>query len=588
MRFLLRLPRRLKGERGMALVMAIGITSVLGIAGATAVAYSTSGAQEAQQSGSRQSAFTLAEAGINNLMAVLNLPTNNALDPETLPKCTNNETKYGDPAADRTDTSTWRHSTIDGGTVDWCGTLVRKDALWYVTSIGRARNPNRTSTNVTRTLEATVTVTPTTTQPLNNPVWNYLYAGHTGSTCDQSLNNNISGASRMYVAGNLCLSPNVQLNQSTVIVGGSVDVSNNAAIGASTSMSTRVETYVGGNCRYATGSWANCSGNQDARHIYSKLTDGINIGVNQPAPVVAPPAADYATWYENAIPGPSQTCSTSSGTPPTFDTNYPSRDNSITTPVDLTPNSSYFCRVGQGANTTLNGALTASQTTVTVSSATGFPTTPFQIRVDDEFMQVTAGFGTTTWTVTRGASSSVATAHVTGQTVEWKTPSSGELAWNNTTKTLTVSGTIYIDGSAKISNSALNSYNGQGTLYLSGTFRATGSLCASISGTNCNFASWNPDFDMFMIVADGNGGQVNPGDSILIDNNFSYQGGLYGTNAVEFGNNVNVDGPIVGSQILLSNNLTTNAFPNISIVPVGMPSNHEVYAQPNPPQGFTG
>ena len=587
MRFLLRLPRRLKGERGMALIMAIGITSVLGIVGATAVAYSTSGAQEAQQSGSRQSAFTLAEGGINNVMAVLNLPTNNALDPETLPKCTNNEKKYSDPAADRTNTSSWRHSTIDGGTVDWCGTLVRKDALWYVTSIGNARNPNRTSTNVTRTLEATVTVTPTTTQPLNNPVWNYLYAGHTGSTCDQSLNNNIAGASRMYVAGNLCLSPNVQLNQSTVIVGGSVDVSNNAAIGSSTSMSTRVETYIGGNCRYSVGSWANCSGNQDARHIYSKLSDLVNVGVNQPAPVVAPPAADYATWYENAIPGPSQTCTTSSGTTPTFDTNYPSRDNSVTTPIDLTPNSSYFCRVGQGASSTLNGALTASQNTVTVSSATGFPTSPFLIRVDDEFMQVIAGFGTTTWTVLRATNSS-ATTHVTGQTVEWNTPSSGEIAWNNTTKTLTVSGTIYIDGSAKISNSALNSYNGQGTIYLSGTFLSTGSLCASISGSNCNFAGWNPDFDMLMIVANGNGGQVNPGDSIQIDNNFSYQGGLYGTNAVEFGNNVNVDGPLVGSQILLSNNLTTNAFPNISIVPVGMPSNTEVYAQPNPPQGFTG
>jgi len=24
------------------------------------------------------------------------------------------------------------------------------------------------------------------------------------------------------------------------------------------------------------------------------------------------------------------------------------------------------------------------------------------------------------------------------------------------------------------------------------------------------------------------------------------------------------------------------------VVPVGMPSNNEVYAQPNPPQGFTG
>ena len=572
----------------MALVMAIGIMTVLAIAGTTAIAYSTSSAQQSAQTRSRTSAFSLAEAGVNNSMAVLNLTTNNALDPETLPKCTNNEKKYSDAAADRTSTSTWRHSTIDGGTVDWCGTLVRKDALWYVTSIGRSTNPNSTTTNVTRTLEATVTVTPTTTQPLNNPVWNYLYAGHTGSTCDQQLNNNISGSSRMYVAGNLCLSPNVQLNQSTVIVGGTLDVSNNAAVGASTSMATRVETYIGGNCRYATGSWGSCGGNQDARHIYSKRSDGINIGVNQPAPVVAPPAADFATWYENSIPGPSQTCTTSSGSPPAFDNNYPSRDSSVSSVADLTPSSSYFCRVGQGANTTLTSALTASSTTVTVASASGFPSTSFVIRVDDEFMTVTAGFGTTTWTVTRASNSSTATTHASGQTLEWKTASSGEIAWNNTTKTLTVSGTIYIDGSAKISNGSLNSYNGMGTIYLSGTFLSTGSLCASISGSNCNFASWNPDFDMLMIVANGNGGQIDPGNSIQIDNNFSYQGGLYGTNAVEFGNNVNVDGPIVGSQIILSNNLTTNAFPNISIVPVGMPSNEEVYAQPNPPQGFTG
>ena len=572
----------------MALVMAIGIMTVLAIAGTTAIAYSTSSAQQSAQTRSRTSAFSLAEAGVNNSMAVLNLTTNNALDPETLPKCTNNEKKYSDAAADRTSTSTWRHSTIDGGTVDWCGTLVRKDALWYVTSIGRSTNPNSTTTNVTRTLEATVTVTPTTTQPLNNPVWNYLYAGHTGSTCDQTLNNNINGASRMYVAGNLCLSPNVQLNQSTVIVGGTLDVSNNAAVGASTSMATRVETYVGGNCRYATGSWGSCGGNQDARHIYSKRSDGINIGVNQPAPVVAPPAADFATWYENSIPGPSQTCTTSSGSPPAFDNNYPSRDSSVSSVADLTPSSSYFCRVGQGANTTLTSALTASSTTVTVASASGFPSTSFVIRVDDEFMTVTAGFGTTTWTVTRASNSSTATTHASGQTLEWKTASSGEIAWNNTTKTLTVSGTIYIDGSAKISNGSLNSYNGMGTIYLSGTFLSTGSLCASISGSNCNFASWNPDFDMLMIVANGNGGQIDPGNSIQIDNNYSYQGGLYGTNAVEFGNNVNVDGPIVGSQILLSNNLNTNNFPTITTVPVGMPSNPAVYAQPNPPQGFSG
>ena len=453
------------------------------------------------------------------------------------------------------------------------------------------RNPNSSNSTVTKTLEATVTVTPSLTQPLNNPVWDYLYAGHTGSACDQTLSNNISGASRMYVAGNLCLSPNVNLAQSSVIVGGNVDVSNNASIGANTSMSTRVETYVGGNCRYTnSGAWTACSGNQDANHIYSKLSDGTTIGVNHTAPVIAPPAADFATWYENSIPGPSQTCTTSSGTIPTFDTNYPSRDNSVSGIADLTPGSSYYCRVGQGANTTLVGAVNSTQTTITVNSAAGFPTTSsFRIRIDDEYMDVTGGFGTTTWTVTRGVNSSTAASHVTSQSVDWSTPPSGLLAWNATTKTLTVSGTIYIDGSAKISNGSVNSYNGYGTIYLSGTFLVGGSMCAAIAvGGGCNFAGWNPDKDLLMVVANGSGGQVNPGDSIEMSNNFSYQGGLYGTNAVEFGNNDNVDGPIVGSQILLSNNLTTNAFPLITVVPVGMPSNAAVYAQPNPPQGFSG
>jgi hypothetical protein len=213
----------------------------------------------------------------------------------------------------------------------------------------------------------------------------------------------------------------------------------------------------------------------------------------------------------------------------------------------------------------------------------------YTVRIDDEDMTVTGGQGTTTWTVTRGVNSTTAAAHVTAQTVARDdVGTSGEISWNATTKTLTVTGTIFIDGSAKISNASLNTYNGQATLYLSGTFYANGSLCAAVSGSACNFAGWKPDSEMLMIVANGNGGQVTPGDSIQIANNFSYQGGLYATNAVEFGNNVNVDGPIVGSQILLSNNLTTNAFPFLTTVPVGMPSNNEVYAQPNPPKSFSG
>lgn len=59
------------------------------------------------------------------------------------------------------------------------------------------------------------------------------------------------------------------------------------------------------------------------------------------------------------------------------------------------------------ATTTLNGGITAIATSITVASATGFPSSaPFRIVVYNtggnvEFMEVTAGAGTTTWTVTR-------------------------------------------------------------------------------------------------------------------------------------------------------------------------------------------
>ena len=565
----LRLEQRLREERGMALVMAIGIMTVLGIMIVTIIDYTASNTRNAGYSKSKTTAFTLAEAGINNAVSVLNNPSNNSLDPNILASQT---------------------SSIEGGSVTWSGTLDRATAAWALTSTGSIKNPTGPkASNVTRTLTAKVVVVPTYAQPLSNPVWNYLYAGHTGSACDLTVSNVISGSSRLYVVGNLCLSPNSALGQSTVVVGGDLDVSNNAAVGASTNMGTRVEAYVGGNCRYGGAAWVSCTGNQDSRRIYSKLSDGTTIGVNHTPPVVPPPTADFATWYANAIPGPSQSCTTASGATPTFDNNYPSRDNSVATVFDLTPASSYTCRVGRGASTKLSSAINASQTTITVSSASGFPSSSFRIRIDDEALMVTGGFGTTTWTVTRAANATTAATHVVNQTVgQDDAGTSGELSWNATTRTLTVLGTIYIDGSAKVSNKVLNTYNGQGSLYLSGTFLQDGSLCAASSGSTCDIVAWNPNKEMLTIVANGSGGQVNVGDSIEILNDFVFQGALYATNTVELDNNVVIDGPIVGSQILLHNLVVTNSFPWIDTVPVGMPANQAVWAQPNPPESFSG
>jgi hypothetical protein len=519
----------------MALVMAVGISTVLLIAATTAVAYATSNSTEAYQSRARQSAAALAEAGISDALAVLNLPANNAMLQRTLPACTTNNTKYSDPTAQRTSVTTWSQSP-DGSTA-WCGTYVSSLQSWYLTAIGTTRDPNHSSSGkVRQTTEATVTVTPNVKQPIGNPVWNYIYAGHTGSTCDQNLNNNVSGSSRMYVAGNLCIGNNAVVSQTSLTVGGNLTLAGgNTAVGAGTSVNTRVETEVGGNCSFGTGSPVTCTGNQDALKIYSKMAVNDANGnfvswtypwVNHTPRYIPPPTADFPTWYQNAIPGPAKNCDVSSGPVPTFDNNT-TLDNSVTPVFNMTPATAYDCRVGPAATPT----------------------------------------GEIKWTPP--------TAQTPGQ--------------------LYLTGTILIDGSATIATGTNTStfavqYSGMSTLYLSGTFYLNGKLCATVTAakTDCDFTSYDPNSAMMTIVANGSGGQVNPGDGIQVVNNGEEQGSLYATNAIEFGNNAYSDGPVVGSTLIFGNNVTTNSFPNITYVPSGDPGNSPTFGHPNPPSGFSG
>lgn len=71
------------------------------------------------------------------------------------------------------------------------------------------------------------------------------------------------------------------------------------------------------------------------------------------------------------------------------------------------------------AQTTLSAAITVVTTpvTITVASATGFPSGPFRILIDNELFIVTAGFGTTSWTCTRPVDSTAAATHLINATV---------------------------------------------------------------------------------------------------------------------------------------------------------------------------
>jgi SPP1 family predicted phage head-tail adaptor len=72
--------------------------------------------------------------------------------------------------------------------------------------------------------------------------------------------------------------------------------------------------------------------------------------------------------------------------------------------------------------TTVNEALDNSETEFTVTSATGFPAEPYRAVVDHgttsaEIVEVTAGQGTTTWTVTRGMDGTSPVAHDDGASI---------------------------------------------------------------------------------------------------------------------------------------------------------------------------
>lgn len=74
--------------------------------------------------------------------------------------------------------------------------------------------------------------------------------------------------------------------------------------------------------------------------------------------------------------------------------------------------------VGAAPQTTLSTAISATgTTTAVVASATGFPGSgTYEIQMLTEVMLVTAGQGTTSWTVTRGANGSTALASIPSST----------------------------------------------------------------------------------------------------------------------------------------------------------------------------
>ena len=134
--------------------MAVGILFVLSITLAAIIQYTSSNERNARYSQASQSARSLAEAGINNALAVLF----NAPDPSVKTLLTADPLQLNPPVP--------RISTYEAGTVSWAGRLHPTRQVWQLTATGIVRNPTGPgAAPVRRALTVNVPLPRIVTQP---------------------------------------------------------------------------------------------------------------------------------------------------------------------------------------------------------------------------------------------------------------------------------------------------------------------------------------------------------------------------------------------------------------------------------------
>jgi hypothetical protein len=560
-----------RDERGIALVMALAVVLVLTVLLASVIFLTSSSARDAQHSNAGQKARALAEAGLNNALAVLsaNYPNTQPvpgkrclLNPQVVPAGfpgtappwgTGDPAACGNPAPIPFTPDSVNHP---GETASWWGTLRIVTGLgiaWVIQSTGSIPNPTGPSTGpaaspVTKTLTVKVPVVFGVGEPITpDSALNWIYADG-----DLTFNNSVSIGSPVFTNGNLIL------DQSASILGtaGEVDVGGVAYLNTKSNPGGTNGTRIGqappstdpsigaahirGGCEYK----GNYIGSTPVRN--NPCTSGDNVfSVTPPDTTLRSPAPnpamtccvvsasntykEFGFWYQYAQPGPFFGCdaATRAGTPPTFDTDQLINNSSINP----------------------------------------------------------AGGSNGDWNLTPNGQA------YTCQTI------GGELSWDGVSH-LTVRGTIYIDGSANVDNTGapgntVYTYSGTGTIYVTGTFAMKGTtLCATVFGNSCDIRpnKWDPNTTALVIVAWGDGAGDPPnngtaavenqgntvfaGAGIQLIGSAAFQGALVAHKGVEVGQSAVMEGPMISMSSYVNSGQTgILTFPAVHFAPSGGPGN---------------
>ena len=149
----------------------------------------------------------------------------------------------------------------------------------------------------------------------------------------------------------------------------------------------------------------------------------------------------------------------------------------------------------------------------------------------------------------------------------------GELSWvPGDPGTLTVRGTIFIDGDATIPNNVHVDYNGQGVIYVQSDLQMKQAIvCAAyLAGEEeCDDANWNPDQDFLLFVV-GEEAEFGSHQEDVDITSTTFQGGLMARNDIDVETTSQMAGPMLGNYVFVGQTAGTS-FPTIDLVPTGTP-----------------
>ena len=560
---------RLSDERGQSLVLALLVLTVLAIALGTVIFFTSSNQRNSAYEKATQVSRSLAEAGVNNGISVLanaaqtnsaNLISSTLLSTQT--------------------------STYPGGSVQWWGTFDGNEqstscpppavgstvyacvGTWTLNGTSTVTNPTGGTAAIHRTVTAKMQVYRAQT---SNPadVWNWVFSPYRSGTnaCDTSFGNSLTLNVRVWVGGNLCAINTVKF-QKSLYVGGYLNLGNpQAAVGSnSTPITAPEEVYVGGGCVYSNKPFFSpCV--KDGTIVSGKAAQ-TNVFTNtlytQNNPI---PATDQI--FPHVAPPP--LCWGLGDCPPSSSTPIAGGWYSVASPGPLHP-------------------CTTSSTSPAGNALPQFDNNPpnFDNSVPGVFNLTPDAYSYTCKTA------------------------GGELSWDRTTRTLTVQGVIFIDGSATAYTSGNSpvTYKGWGNsgactsigsceavLFLSGTFLIQGeNLCAVVNaaGNACDTSAWDPNKKLLIVATHNQGGQLSANDGVEINTNQStFQGGLYAKYAIAIQSGGQVQGPLVsGTQTVSDGQSGLLSFPTLTISPFAINSPPAFMlclpSQPCKPFAYTG